>query len=155
MSRFRIANLGLGSITQLDVAMNRLQAIRYAEVVLRKGHFVAIYPRWWPRIASHWDAWKDSYLRPLNREECRVYYSFPMGSPDYMAINYVVAGPSTSYSTLMRAMMTINTIATSRNASGIVCQATNSRLTERLMSRWGFEKHALSLGDDHYIKRLK
>jgi hypothetical protein len=150
----RIANFRLGRILSLRDDADRVRSCRYGEVVLRDGEFVAIYPRWWPRVASQWDVMRDDYLRSLDRDECRFYYSFPIRTPGFMSLNYAHSGPKTQYKTLRRGVLIADEIAAIRQANAIVCQAFNQRVTEALMNRWGYVRHASRLGSNHYIKRF-
>jgi hypothetical protein len=72
-----------------------------------------------------------------------------------MAVLYLHSGPNTRYATIRRGIETIEQIARNHPAQAIVCQSTNERLNERFMRRHGYVKHALSLGDNHYINRLQ
>ena len=71
-----------------------------------------------------------------------------------MAVNYLTCGERTSYRTLWLGVQMIEHIARQRESVAIVCQAYSDRLSERLMHRWGYVRHALTLGDNHYIRRL-
>jgi hypothetical protein len=71
-----------------------------------------------------------------------------------MSVLYAKSGPNTRYRTLYRGTQLVEEIAVLRKAQAIVCQASNTRLNERLMNRLGYVRHAHSLGDNHYIKRL-
>ena len=151
----RVANLGLGCIVSLQNEQERIRTCRYGEVVLRGAHLEAIYPRWWPRIASQWDVVRDDYVRTLAPDECRFFYSFPRSSPGFMTLNYALTGPSTRYQTIRRAVGIADDIAAIKKANAIVCQAFNKRVTESIMNRWGYVRHAAGLGDNHYIKRFR
>lgn len=155
MPAFRWANLGLGAITDVAQSRHRILACKYGEIELSGGAVVCIYPRWWPRIGSKWESAVESYLKVLPEDSCRVYYAFPMRAPNYMSVLYAHSGPNTSYKTLYRGVTAVEEIARIREAHAIVCQVSNSRLSERLMKRLGYVRHALNLGDHHYIKRLK
>lgn len=127
---------------------------RYGTVVLQNGRVILIQARWWPRWGTVWGAMTDRVVRVLPEDECRFYYSFPRSSPGFMSLLYVHAGEKTCYSTFHQGIVAIDTIARWRNSKAIVCQVTNSRLTHRMMTRWGYVRHAESLGDNHYIHRL-
>lgn len=71
-----------------------------------------------------------------------------------MSVLYAHSGPNTSYRTVYKGVTVVDEIAGIRNARAIVCQATNTRLTERLMRRLGYVRHAPLLGNNNYIKRL-
>jgi hypothetical protein len=150
----RWASLGLGFVTDVSESAYQIKSWHYGEIELREGKLHRIYPRWWPRIGSAWESMVDSYIRRLPEDHCRVYYAFPLRSPGFMSVLYAYSGPRTSYKTLLRGVTAVEEIARLRNVQAIVCQATNPRLNERLMSRLGYVRHAHSLGSNHYIKRL-
>ncbi|MEQ1825161.1 MAG: hypothetical protein ABL921_04420 [Pirellula sp.] len=149
----RWANVGLGSVH--CSSDRKLLRWRYGEVETHAGHLVAISGRWWPWLASQWDTWRDAYLKDLPTDVCRFYYAFPIRSPDFMAVLYTHSGPMTQYKTFCKGVTVLDEIAMMRKVQAVVCQATNERLNERLMRRLGYVRHAFSLGENHYIKRLK
>jgi len=150
----RWACLGLGHVHSLADSDILLRSWRYAEIEVCDGELLSIHARWWPRVASQWDAWRDSYMRTLPADVCRVYYAFPIRAPGFMTVSYAHSGPRTQYKTLFRGVQAVDEIAAIWNAQAIVCQATNERLNERLLNRLGYVRHALSLGNNHFIKRL-
>ena len=151
----RWANLGLGHTTDATACAARIRSWHYGEIEVSKGELLAVYPRWWPKIASQWEAWQDSYLRRLPIDVCRIYYSFPMRTPGFMTVIYAHSGPKTQFKTLYRGVTVVDEIAAIWNAEAIVCQATNERLNERLLTRLGYVRHAFSLGNNHFIKRTR
>jgi len=72
-----------------------------------------------------------------------------------MSVLYAQSGPNTQYKTLYCAVTVMDEIARLRDAQAIVCQTISPRASERLMNRWGYIRHAQTLGDNHFIKRLK
>lgn len=150
----RWANLGLGQATSVNGFADRIQTWHYGEIEVCRGELLAIYPRWWPKFASQWEAWRDSYLRRPPVDVCRIYYAFPRRTPDYLTVIYAHAGPKTQLKTLFRGVRLVDEIAAIWKVKAIVCQATNARLNERLMRRLGYVRHAFSLGENHYIKRM-
>jgi len=149
------ATWGLPGFPKLSGNEQRISGWRYGEVVLRNGQITAVQARWWPRWGTVWGAMMDRVVRTLPEDECRFYYSFPIGSPGYMSLLYVHAGERTSYRTFHQGIVAMDTIAGLRASRAIVCQVTNDRLTDRMMYRWGYVKHAENLGPSHYIRRLK
>ncbi len=149
------ATWGLPAVTTLAGNEKRVSKWRYGEVVLRNGRVVSIQARWWPRWGTVWGAMVDRVVRSLPEDECRFYYSFPRSAPGYMSLLYVHAGEKTYYQTFHQGIEAMDAIAGLRKARAIVCQVTNDRLNDRMMTRWGYVKHAENLGDNHYIRRLK
>ncbi len=154
LSRIRIANLALGYATCIEGNTDRVRSWHYGELELSNGKLLGIYPRWWPRHGSQWEAFQDSFIRTLASDHCRVYYAFPRSAPGFMSLLYARSGPNTQYKTILRAVEVVDEIAKLKNTKSIVCQAVGIRATERLMNRWGYVRHATVLGDNHYIKRL-
>ena len=155
LAGIRVANLALGNVTSVDGNADRIRSWNYGELELFDGKLLGIYPRWWPRIASEWESFRDSAIRSLPTDFCRVYYAFPRRVPGFMSVLYARSGPNTKYKTLYRAVVVMEEIARLRDSHAIVCQMINLRASERLMNRWGYVRHALALGNNHYIKRLK
>jgi hypothetical protein len=151
----RWSNLFLPHVTRLESCESQIARWRYGEVETCEGQVTGLYARWWPRIGSELDVAMDNYLSQLRENSARFYYAFPLRSPGYMTILYAHSGPRTSYATLYRGIETMDAIAKLRRTNAIVCQATNAKLEERTMNRWGYVRHALALGDNHYIKRLR
>ena len=153
--RVRLASIALRPVHAIDENADSLRSWRYGEIELSDGKLVAIYPRWWPRLGSRWESYQDSYNRKLPVDVCRVYYSFPLRAPGYMSVLYAHSGPNTRYKTIRRAVLVVDAIAVLNSSNAIICQIINERGTERLMKRWGYVRHATSLGDNHYIKRIR
>lgn len=127
---------------------------RFAQLSIFSDGSISHQNRWFPRWASQWDIAKDETKRSASNGECRFFYSFPCRTPGFMAVNYMTSGDQTSYRTLLLGVQVLEEIARRRKSIAIVCQAYSNRLSERLMHRWGYVRHALSLGDNHYIRRL-
>ena len=155
LSRIRIANLALGSVSSVDGNSEKIRSWNYGELELSDGRLIRIVPRWWPRLGSQWEAFQDNYIRTLPVDFCRAYYAFPRRAPGFMSVLYAQSGPKTQYKTLYRAVVVMDEIAKLRDAQAIVCQTISPRASERLMNRWGYIRHAQSLGENHFIKRLK
>lgn len=155
LPRIRLASLALSPLHSIEANAEKVSSWRYGEIELFNGSLAAIYPRWWPRWGSQWESYWDSYHRVLPADHCIAYFAFPRSAPGYMSVLYAHSGPNTQYKTIYRAVSTMDQIAKLRNSDAIVCQMVSERGTERLMNRWGYVRHALSLGDNHYIKRLR
>ena len=146
--------LFLPSVPSVDGHETIVASWRYGEVTIVGSHVRSIQARWWPRWGTVFGMWTDRISRSLPVDECRFYYAFPKSSPGFMSLLYTHAGPRTSYATFYRGIETLDRIATLNKAHAIVCQTTNDRLTERMMNRWGYHRHAENLGDGHYIRRF-
>lgn len=155
LSEFRVASLGLPTVTSVHGNEGAINSWSYGEIELSDGKLLRIRPRWWPRFGSHWESLQDSYVRALPEGLLRAYYAFPWRAPGFLSVLYAQGGPKTQYKTIARAVAVMDEIAGLRNSQAIVCQVVSNLASERLMLRWGYVPHASSLGDNHYIKRLK
>lgn len=130
------------------------KAARYGVICVSRGEVSQIKSRWLPTMPSLWDVWLDSYWRRLPNDCFQVYYNEPRSNPGFIILSYAVAGRRTSLSTIHAGMLTLEEIGRYRNARAIVCHASNRRLSERVLQRFGYMRHAIRLKGDNYIKRL-
>lgn len=151
----RIAQLGLPRVIAIEPNAAIIRSWRYGVIETTQSQLSYVGRRWWPYMASRFGAWWDGRYRALPYDVCRFYYAFPLRSPGYMSLLYVHSGPCTTYSTVYQGAICLEQVAHIRNARAILCQATNERLSEAIMKRRGYVRHAFSLGNNHYIKRLK
>jgi len=149
-----VARLGLPSVSSIAGNENSINSWSFGELELSDGKLLSIRPRWWPRIGSQWESFRDSYVRAMPNDVLLAYYAFPRRSPGFMSVLYAHSGPKTQYKTLYRAVLSMDEIARLRKTQAIVCQTVSNLANERLMNRWGYVRHAFSLGDNHFIKRL-
>lgn len=152
---WKLAQFGLPSVRCVEGNERLIRKWRYGAIEIRDGELVCISARWWPRLASEWESLREQLIKTLPGGVCRMYYSFPWRTPGFMVLAYAHSGPDTTYRSIRCGLRCLEQIAIVWDSQAIVCQATNNRLSERTMNRWGYEKHALSLGDNHYIRRLR
>ncbi|MCO6459264.1 MAG: hypothetical protein J5I93_28475 [Pirellulaceae bacterium] len=128
---------------------------RFGVIEAADGRLLRIGTRLWPKRVSYpevaWDRWLVHGRRAGDR--CRLYYNQPWGSPDYLAVTYLVSYRTTTLSTLRAALAALDQIAELKGVHAIVCQATCRRLSDRALRRAGWEQHLDPRGR-HYIKRL-
>jgi hypothetical protein len=116
---------------------------------------VGIHLRAWPALVSIPETWLGSWhhsVTPGNR--CWLYYSTPFGFPNYLTLNYAVSSRDTTLGSVRRALATFDEIARVRGTDALLCEASNLRISDRLLSRWGWERHCLDQPQRHYIKRF-
>lgn len=148
----RLESNGVYSFTDLE--RHFLSKLWAAELLVNGSSFT-IQKRLWPRIASSFDVFWDEKVSSGEPNSCRVFLSFPKRAPGYLTVNYLCTGPNTEYRILARATKIVDQIAIVRNCQAIVCQVISQRISERLLQRWGYVPHAQSLGNGHFIRRLK
>ena len=130
---------------------------RFGVIDVQDDQFQAIHFRPWPKSISVAEIWlgrrwtRRSHQR-ANR--CLLYYNQPWGSPTFLTLKYVVSTAGTSFKTARIAAIVLDEIAQIKQSDAIVCEVSNARISNRLLERWGWERHVLSSQRRHYIKRF-
>jgi hypothetical protein len=94
------------------------------------------------------------YHRRGAADRCLLYYNQPRRMPKFLALKYVVSTPGTSYRTFRASLVALDAIAALKQIDAIVCDAANSRLSDRFMARQGWEPHKPQRWHRNYIRRF-
>lgn len=127
---------------------------RHGVVVAQAGHLQGVFGRWWAYQASYPESWLDQRFMWRSGNRSWAHYTFPRSTPGYMALRYLVSGKEATLSTVQAALKGLEQVANAHQALAIVCSLSNRRLEDRLMLRFGFERHAFRIPGHHFIKRL-
>ena len=127
---------------------------RYGVVEVRNDREYSIRRRWFPKMPSQLEAWIDARWRRLPDNQLHLYYNAPFRCPGFLVLAYARAGNHTSIETFRNGLSVLDEIAKMMRMHAIVCEATNPRLTSRVMDYFGYTRHAHQLKGHHYIKRL-
>lgn len=129
---------------------------RYGVIETSKGQLQAVYLRPFPKILSWPDFWPvhSRYHAGGDADRCLLYFNQPRSCPNYLALRYVVTTMGTSYATICAATATLEAIAAVKQTDAILCDAANSRLSDRLFARHGWEKHKPQRWHRNFIKRF-
>jgi hypothetical protein len=84
-----------------------------------------------------------------------IDYNHPRRHGDFLSVAYFVSTRDASLATCHSAIAALETIARLKGCHAILCDAANSRITEVLLRRYGFEPHAPMRWHCNYIKRLE
>ena len=139
---------------QQDAALLRTRHYGMIEVVDGQLHRIVLRP--WPKLVSLPEVWwlGANYHAHQTGDRCRLYYNQPRGCPTFLALKYMVSSHGASFASFRLAVRTLDAIAALKRSDAIVCEATNLRISERLLARWGWERHCLQSSRRHYIKRF-
>lgn len=144
------------SLPAPGISRRALAARRHGVVEVERGQLVAIHLRRWPKIISVLEIeylgrrWHES--RPGDR--CLLYYNQPRRCPNYLALKYVVSQRGCTLATIRRALVVLDEIARVKRADAILCDVWNSRISEAMLARRGWEPHQPSGWHRNYIKRF-
>ena len=133
-----------------------LRRRRYGVIEMQEGRLVGIHLRPWPKLISlpevWWlGGWSHSHLQG---DRCWLFYNQPWPCPNFLAVPYIVAGRRGSLASLHGATLVLDEIARIKRTDAIVCDVSNSRISDRLLRRWGWERHVPHSRRRHFIKRF-
>ena len=120
------------------------------------GQLVAIHFRPWPKLIAWPEVWPvgTDYHARGKTDHCLLYYNQPWRCPNYLALKYVVTTVDTRYATVRAALTTLDAIAERKRVDAILCDAFNSRLSDRLLHRFGWQSHKPQRWHRNFIKRF-
>ena len=135
-----------------DVVVTR----RYGVIEMSAGRLVDVHFRWFPKLVSLPElypvSWRYHARGPADR--CRLYFNQPRRLPNFLALKYVVSTQGTRLATFRGALSVLDVIARIKRTDAIVCDASNTRISDRLLARWGWEAHKPQWAHRNYIKRF-
>jgi hypothetical protein len=137
-------------------ALPAIRQARYAMIETVGGRLREIHVRRFPKLIALPELWPvaSRYHGPGGADRCRLYYNQPRSCPNFLALKFVVSSHGTSYATFRAAISTLDAIAVEKNVDAIVCDAANSRLSDRFLARQGWEKHKPQRWHRNFIKRF-
>jgi hypothetical protein len=136
---------------EADVVRRR----RYGVIQAAEGRLLAVHFRPWPKLASLPEAWWQERRRPSRRgDRCLVYFNQPLSYSRFLAVTFAVSSRDCTVRTLHAARRALETIAEIKQADALLCDAWNTRISERLLRRWGWEPHTKSRWHRNFIRRF-
>ena len=144
------------TVTDFTEQADLLRSRRYGMIAASGGRLVAIYLRPFPKIISLAEVTlqRSARSRRLAEDSCWLYYNQPRACSNFLALKYLVSGPKTCIATLLAALRGLEEIAQIKGTDAIVCDVSNGRISDRLLSRQGWEAHAPRRWHRNYIKRF-
>lgn len=144
------------TVDDLAAGAETLRVRRYGVVEVVAGRLERIRLRPWPKRVLLWQsrvfgAWRH-HRQP--GDWCRLYYNQPRGFDNFLSLVYVVSGRDASFATFRRAVGVLDEIAALKRVDALLCDASNQRISHRLLARWGWTPHAPMPLARNYIKRL-
>jgi hypothetical protein len=144
------------SITDLHAGASAIRRRRYGVIEMADGRLKAVHLRPWPKMISLGEIWLQEMIwrRTRAADRCLLYYDQPLRLPKYLALKYVVSSRGATFATARGAALVLDEIARIKQIDAIVCDAWNRRISDRLLRRWGWERHVPHSRRRHYIKRF-
>lgn len=133
-----------------------IRAARYGVIETTGGKLQAVHVRRFPKLIALPEVWPVAARYHLGGEpdRCLLYFNQPRPCPNFLALKYVVSTHATRYATFRAAIATLDAIAAEKRIDAMVCDAANSRLSDRFLARQGWEKHKPERWHRNFIKRF-
>jgi hypothetical protein len=147
---------GFETITDFDAGRERIRARRYGLIEMEQGRLRAVYLRPWPKLFSLLELWPVTMRHHARGEpdRCLLYYNQPRRMPNFLALKYIVSTEGTTYKTFRSSLVVLDAIAALKGTDAIVCDASNRRLSDRLLTRLGWEPHKPQRWHRNFIRRF-
>lgn len=143
------------TVTDLAAGAETIRRRSYGVVEMAEGKLVGVHFRPWPTIVTLADVWiGDLYHQWTSGDRCWFYYNEPASCPGYLALTFAISCRDTRLETFRGAAKALDQIAKIRQTDAIVLEASCARISDRLLSRWGWERHVLDSPLRHWIKRF-
>ena len=132
----------------------QIEAWRCGRIVTAGGRLQFVQRRWLGYRASLLRVGWEKRYRPTGSPECELFYHHGWFSSDFLVLGYVRSHPQASLASFYCASLVLDEVARIKRSHAIVTEVTNDRLSDRLLARWGWERHCLSWSGRHFIKRF-
>lgn len=143
------------SVHDIKADAEKIRNRSYGMIEVVDERFVAIHLRPWPKMISGIEAkWADGWGKQRSTtNKGQVFYSQPMAHTNYLTISYIVSTLQTSMTTLTLAMAVLDYVAYLKHSDAVLAEVSNTRISDRVLKRMGFEKHLFESKKRHWIKR--
>jgi hypothetical protein len=144
------------SIHNLEADRERLRQRSHGVIETIGGELHAIHLRPWPKLVSRTELWPlgPRYHATGDADRCLLYFNQPWRMPNFLALRYVITTAGTSYRTFRAALTALDAVAEIKGIDAMVCDAANMRLSDRFMSRMGWEPHKPQWWHRNFIRRF-
>ncbi len=144
------------SIQDIGSQRERISRNRYGLIVTNQGQLEKIQFRPWPKLISipevTWlGAWKH---QRGDSGDCRLFYNQPLAHSNYLTLSYIESSWQSGLKNFHLALQILDLVALVKRSDAILCEVTNSRISDRLFRRWGWEPHIPHARRRHWIKRF-
>lgn len=129
----------------------------YGIIVVEQGEFSEIRFRPWPKVISTWEIGTKGqkvHEQGSTLDRCMLYYNQPFFHKRYLALKYVVSNRGTSFRSFRLATRVLDEVARIKESDAIVCEVTNPSISNRLLKRWGWDRHLEDHPSRNFIKRF-
>ena len=144
------------TVTDLRAEAEIVRRRPYGVIEMVDGRLRGIHFRPWPKVVSVAEIWLfgGRFHHRTAGDCCLLYFNQPWGHRNYLTLSYIVSSSETNCRTARGAMLVLDEVARIKQSDAVLCEVRNVRISDRLLRRWGWERHVLDSPSRHYIKRF-
>ena len=144
------------SINDITKNLDKIKSRPYGMIEIQDEKMVSIQFRPWPKLISAVEvAWIGGWKhRRDKRNRCVLYYNQPIAHRNFLTLAYVQSTLGTSYASFRKSLVILDHIAMIKGSDALLCEATDQRISDRLLRRLGWERHMEASRKRHWIKRF-
>lgn len=144
------------AVTDFAAQRDHLRRARYGVIEACDGRLTSIRLKRLPTLFSLRELWPvgDRYHARGPADRCRLFYNHPRSCDRFLALKYIVTTSGTGYATFRATLRALDELAELKGVDAIVCDAANSRLSDRFMARQGWAPHTEMRWRRNFIKRF-
>ena len=145
------------TVTDLKAQADVIRRRRYGVIEVVEGRLARVRLRPYPKLVSVWESrlLGRFWHRRLAGDRCWLYYNQPRAFPQFLTLQYVVSSREAAFTTFRTAVRLLDRIAEIKRSDAILCDASNARISDRLLARWGWVSHAPMPWRRNFIKRFE
>lgn len=144
----------LGAVKDPIGGDKELRRWRSGRIVMRAGRLVEIQHRLTCGSVSVAQVWWQAKYGRSDDDICWLDYHQPFGMRGFLTLDYIRSGTLAGYKSFIGACHVLDEIAKVRGASAIVAHVTNGNISDRLLTRLGWQQHMTGWSGRHWIRRF-
>src|SRR6185312_1815644 len=144
------------TVTDLEAQADVVRRRRYGVIEIAAGEFRRLRLRPFPKLYTPLDLLLrgERGHRALAGDRGWLYYNQPRRFDNFLAVKFAFSSRDAKLATARRALDVLDEIARIKGADALLCEVANFRISDRLMTRWGWTPHKPQLWRRNYIKRF-
>jgi hypothetical protein len=144
------------TVTDLEAQADVVRRRRYGLIEIVAGEFHRLRLRPFPKFYTPLDLLLRGERGHRSRPGDRgwLYYNQPRQFDNFLAVKFGFTSRDATLATVRAALDALDEIARIKGTDALLCEVANFRISDRLLTRWGWASHKPQLWRRNYIKRF-
>lgn len=144
------------TVTDLYAQADVVRRRPYGVIEMAAGRFHRLRLRPFPKLSTPLDFLLRSNHahRRYQGDRCWLYYNQPRKHCNFLALKFIFSSQHAGLASFHGALAVLEEIAQIKQIDALLCDVANTRISDRLLARWGWEPHKPQRWHRNYIKRF-